>query len=37
VGQGLASAAIWLLLLSPVWLPLLLIVFFLGRRLRKKL
>ena len=37
VGQGLASAGIWLLVLSPVWLPILLISFFLGRRLLKKL
>ncbi len=37
VGQGLASAAIWLAVLAPIWLPILLIVFFLGRRLLKRL
>lgn len=37
LGQGVASAAIWVLVLAPVWLPVLLIVFFVGRRLLRKL
>ncbi|MEK7848674.1 MAG: DUF4349 domain-containing protein [Chloroflexota bacterium] len=37
LGQGLASAAIYLLVLAPVWLALVLIVFVLGRWLLRKL
>jgi hypothetical protein len=37
LGQGLAGAGIWVVIFAPVWLPVLLIVFFVGRRLLRKL
>ncbi|MEE9202900.1 MAG: DUF4349 domain-containing protein [Dehalococcoidia bacterium] len=37
LGQGLAGAGIWVVVFAPVWLPVLLIVFFVGRRLLHRL